>query len=156
MTTQHSTIADHHPGPAILAQRRSASGESDAISLRLLKNSFSGFLGAILLATAGCSTVYDDRYDFKDGWREGEVLEIGSASAIRSPQFSDCRAEAKPEQIAKGKFVLVAFNHMRHVQRRVAPVPTGSDLKRGEMVYVNVNDCDAPLALRMRGTPVTR
>ena len=112
---------------------------------------------ATLLATTGCSTVYERQLRFSDGWREGDVLEVGSASTIKSPQFSDCReATISPQAAANGKFVLVAFRYMSRIERRVVPLPIESNFATGEMVYVNVADCSLPLMPRFRGWRVSR
>jgi len=116
-----------------------------------------GLLAATLLVTASCSTVYERQLRFSDGWREGDVLEVGPSSTIKSPQFSDCReAPLSPQAAANDKFVLVAFQYMSRIEGRVVPLPVESSFTTGEMVYVNVADCSLPLMPRFRGWRVSR
>ena len=100
---------------------------------------------AVLLASAvaaGCSTVYAGKYNFADGWREGEIESIGAAASIATPQFSDCRLSLTAEQLGASPFALVKYKRLGRTQRRVVPlVKDVAQFKPGDLVYMDVNNC---------------
>ncbi|MDI1268056.1 MAG: hypothetical protein PSV40_03000 [Polaromonas sp.] len=99
-------------------------------------------------ALAGCATVYEGKYDFADGWREAKVIQIGHASEIPTPQFSDCRDAALPQQLATDKFVVLSYRHLNRPRKRVVPLRPSSGVRVDELVYMNVTDCDRSLEPR--------
>lgn len=105
-------------------------------------------LGLTVFILAGCTTVYEGKYDFNDGWREAEVMEIAGASEIKKPQFSDCRESAMPEQLAAGRFAVLAYKRMGRKRVHVVPLKPGETFRPGDLVYTNVTGCDTPLTLR--------
>lgn len=98
---------------------------------------------------AGCSTVYEGKYNFADGWREGEIESIGAAASIATPQFSDCRESMSADQLRASPFALVKFERLGRTQRRVVPL-TGdaAQLRPGDPVYIDVNSCEVSLVRR--------
>lgn len=65
------------------------------------------------LVLPGCAaTVYEGKYDWSDGWRSAEVVEIASASEMERPRFYDCVRRASPEQLATTKFAVVVQIHV--------------------------------------------
>lgn len=109
--------------------------------------SAAGFAAFIL---AGCTTVYEGKYDFSDGWREAEVMEIAGASEIRKPQFSDCRESATPQQLSTGQFAVLSYKRMGRKRAHVALLKPSEAFHPGDLVYVNVSSCDTPLVSRGR------
>ena len=111
-----------------------------------------GMAAAVLLAsmvTAGCSTIYADKYNFADGWREGEIESTGSAASIATPQFSDCRLTLPQDQVRNGQFALVKFKYLGRNQRRGVPLAGDAPAFRsGERVYLNVRNCALSLVKR--------
>lgn len=105
-------------------------------------------LGAALvaaLAGTGCAFTYEGRYDWQQGWREAQVVKIGNAAALGERQFSDCRYEA---EAAQGKFVMLSYLQMGHMRHRVVPLHEGEAYHAGDLVYMNVKNCDTPLVAR--------
>lgn len=78
------------------------------------------------------------------GWREAEVLQIGTASEINKPQFSECRDKVSSQQLASGKFALVSYSHMTRKRRRVVPMQPGASFQPGDAAYMNVASCSVP------------
>ncbi|MBX3587457.1 MAG: hypothetical protein KIS62_00525 [Ramlibacter sp.] len=107
---------------------------------------------AVLLASAvaaGCSTVYAGKYNFADGWREGEIESIGAAASIATPQFSDCRTSMSAEQLRASTFALVKFERLGRTQRRVVPLTADTaQLRPGDPVYMDVSNCAVLLVRR--------
>lgn len=103
-------------------------------------------LGIITLS--GCTTLYEGKYAFEDGWREAVIQKIGSASEIATPQFSDCRENLSPQQVSATRFALVAYRRMGRMQRNVVPLRANDTPMAGQTVYMNVADCNAPLMHR--------
>ena len=105
-------------------------------------------LGLTVFILAGCSAVYEGKYDFNDGWREAEVMEIAGASEIKKLQFSDCRDSATPEQLATGRFAVLAYKRMGRTRAHVVPLKPSETFRPGDLVYTNVTSCDTPLVPR--------
>lgn len=107
--------------------------------------------GLLAIAVTGCASVYEGKYDWKEGWREGTVVQIGTASELGKPQFSDCREKLPAQQVASGQFASVSYSHMTRKRRRVTPLQAGESFRPGEEVYVNVSSCTAPLVHQAAG-----
>lgn len=95
----------------------------------------------VLLAATGCTTLYEGKYDFSEGWREAQVILIAPASQIASPQFSDCRQKFPTQQDANTSFVLLSYKHLGRARKRAVQLPQGLDLQAGELVYMDVTSC---------------
>lgn len=106
--------------------------------------------GFPIVTLTGCTTIYEGKYDFSDGWREAQVIQIGPAAEIATPQFSDCRKTALPQQLAMGKFVVLSYRHLSRPRKRVVPLRPGDSFHLQEFVYMNVTNCDEPLIPRSK------
>lgn len=104
-------------------------------------------LGVVTLS--GCATIYEGKYAFEDGWREAVIQKIGSASEIATPQFSDCRENMTQQQLGVSQFALVSYRRMGRLQRSAVPLRKSVSPIAGQVVYVNVTDCDARLVSRI-------
>ncbi|MGE3345905.1 MAG: hypothetical protein AB7I35_00570 [Ramlibacter sp.] len=113
----------------------------------MFKNSVGASLIAALSAT-GCALVYEGKYDWYDGWREAHVLQIGSAAEIEKPQFSDCREQMTPQQLATGQFAVLSYMRMTRKRHRVVPLQAGRSIAVGDQVYMQITSCDGPLVPR--------
>gem|GEM_PF-1495204 len=109
-----------------------------------------GLAATVLMlgALQGCTTVYEGRYDWQDGWREAQVLQVASAYGIKHERFSDCRATVSPEERASSRFAVLLYMHMARSRHRVVPLPTGDTFAKGEFVYMNLRSCHTPLVRR--------
>ncbi len=113
----------------------------------MFKNSVGASLIAALSAT-GCAMVYEEKYDWYDGWREAQVLQIGSAAEIEKPQFSDCREKMTPQQLAISQFAVLSYVRMTRKRHRVVPLQAGQSVAVGDQVYMQITSCDGPLVPR--------
>ena len=98
------------------------------------------------LATA-CTTPYEGRYDFYDAWRKGKVIEVGTAQSLGRSSPRDCRKDATP-RAADTRYAYVQYRGISRPTSRIVPIGADSNLKAGDLVYVKVDDCNAPVPLR--------
>ncbi len=112
-------------------------------------NMYTKTIAALLLAsTAGCSTVYEGKYEFSEGWREARVIQIAPASQIERPEFFDCIRRASPQERATESFIVLSYRRMGKTAKRAAPLSANSQLRVGDAVYVNASGCDGPVVKR--------
>ena len=98
-------------------------------------------------ATVGCTTPYEGRYDFYDAWRKGKVVEVGTAQGLDRSSPRDCRKDATP-RAADTRYAYVQYRGVSRPTSRIVPLGADSNLKAGDLVYVKVDDCNAPVPLR--------
>lgn len=104
--------------------------------------------GLSIFGLSGCTTVYEGKYDFSEGWREAKVVQIERASEIAKPQFSDCRATTSQSHLASDKFIVLSYKHLNRPRKRVIPFGSNDGARVGDRVYMNVTDCNSPLIPR--------
>ena len=95
----------------------------------------------VAVALAGCSTpVYENRLAWKDGWRKGVVVQVGSDELLKSRYEGQCPITAKHPSIES--LAVVRWKDSRRVRSRVAPLPSQTSIQVGSAVYVNVYSCE--------------
>ncbi|MCB1930750.1 MAG: hypothetical protein KDH17_22325 [Rhodocyclaceae bacterium] len=105
-------------------------------------------LPAMLSLVAGCAAVsFDGRYAVADGWRKGRVQETEGESRLAAKVADDCR-KATDRAEASPIYATIRFEGSDHFRLRTVPLPVGEDWKKGDLVYLNVLDCKAPLHRR--------
>lgn len=100
---------------------------------------------AMLLLSGCASAVYDEKYSWADGWREGKVNHFVWGDKAVQKYESTCKGmQAEPTD----RFAVVI--HRNHNQPRWSTVklPTNTTIKVGDNVYVNVLNCREPLIAR--------
>ena len=105
------------------------------------------YLLGIGAATAACTTPYEGRYDFYDAWRKGKIVEVGTARNLRRSSQTDCREDGVP-RAADTRYAYVQHRGVSRLTSRIVPLDADSTLKAGDLVYVKVDDCNAPVPLR--------
>lgn len=113
--------------------------------------SMTAVLVAAILSSGCAATVYDGKYEWNEGWRAAEVVEVATASEMERPRFYDCVRQATPEQLATTKFVVVKYRSMSRTQRRAVPLAEGQTLRAGDPVLVRADKCDAAVARQRAG-----
>lgn len=98
-------------------------------------------VGSMIVVLAGRATVYGGAYDWQEGWRKAEVLQVVLASEMDRPGFYECVREAQPHQRASTRFAVVRYREMSRTRRRAVPLQPGSTVREGDAVYVRVTDC---------------
>ena len=104
-------------------------------------------LGVALLLT-GCTTLYDGKYDFREGWREARVNQIAAASQIQRPDFFKCIRNATPQQRGSQSFAVLSYRRFGKTVLTAMPLSSASKLQVRDSVYVNLSSCDAPIVQR--------
>lgn len=104
-------------------------------------------LAIMALGLSGCAAFGEkgSRTPFSDGWRRGEVLELGTAQELRRTSYRDCRNEGTPPS-PETRYAYVQYLWNSQPQWIVAPMAVGADFKPGDFVYVKVGDCTATIA----------
>lgn len=100
-------------------------------------------LAALLAAGlfSGCANnpVYEDRFPWEAGWREGAVEAVGENDELRHTYAQRCKIEAAQDSTAR--FARIRYTQMGKAKRQTVTVPKGSALQVGDLVYVKVFDC---------------
>ena len=107
----------------------------------------SSSIGLVLLLT-GCTTLYEGKYDFREGWREARVSQIAAASQIQRPDFLECIRKATPQQRDGKPFVVLSYKRFGRTAKRAVPQPSTSQVRIGDSVYVNLSSCEGPIVQR--------
>lgn len=93
---------------------------------------------SVVALLSGCAAVYEGRYDFRDGWRKGEVDAILSWADVQRERLPQCR---RPAAAADDVWVVIRYIRSGHLTKFAAPAPNGS-FRVAEAVYVNPGrDC---------------
>ena len=92
---------------------------------------------ALCISAAACSAVYDGRYDYRAGWREGVVTEIGEAATLDARVVRDCSISGANARVAVVRYKVHASRAPSH-----GIFLRGADsLGVGDNVYVNPRTC---------------
>ena len=98
------------------------------------------------VALSGCTTPYEGKYDFYEGWRNAKVVQLVGANEFTKYDYADCRKTASPEQLAIDRFAAVSYRGGRHHRTRIVAFAAGAALNVGDAVYVNPGRCLAAVA----------
>ncbi len=112
-----------------------------------MKTSIRGLRGVlygagVVVLLQGCTTLYEGKYDYRDGWRKARVVQVAPASQIQRPDFFRCIRNATPEQRERQLFAVVTFRGYEKSVKRAVQVAPSVHLEVGETVYVNPSSCD--------------
>lgn len=98
--------------------------------------------GSLILLTA-CSTVYEGRYDFADGWREATVAAVLSQDQLERQRVTRCKGAATQ---ARDAWFVVRYVRSGHFTTFAVPAPAGR-FSVDQKVYVNPGrDCANAIA----------
>lgn len=112
-------------------------------SIRSLRGVLYG--AGVVVLLQGCTTLYEGKYDYRDGWRKARVVQVAPASQIQRPDFFRCIRNATPEQRERQLFAVVTFRGYEKSVKRAVQVAPSVHLEVGETVYVNPSSCDGPV-----------
>jgi len=104
----------------------------------------------LALLASGCTSMDTDTYGRKEGWRRARVVEVGGIDSPMKTLQTDCRSELGPNP-PYTRFAVVSYNvrgSPRHKARRISAVPNELNLQADDLVYVNIQNCLAPLRKR--------
>lgn len=95
------------------------------------------------VVVSACSTIEEDKYSFRQGWRQAQVRAIVQKATVVPYVDKDCRLDLGPDatflNYAVASYSVGGRQSLR--LRRVVAVPKEMDLKVREWIYVNVTDC---------------
>ncbi len=100
---------------------------------------FSVLLAAGLISGCASNPVYEGRFPWEAGWREGAVSGIGEDDEFRRKYAQRCKAEAA--QPSSVRFATIRWTQMGKPKWQTVTVPKDSSLKVGDLVYVKILDC---------------
>ena len=96
----------------------------------------------------GCSTLFDGKYDFREGWRRGKVERIVSGEDLQRPRYWRCTRRSSPEELAGHQYVILTYDQVPYrVRRHLVVLPPDLDLHPGQPVYVNAFTCQDAIAV---------
>lgn len=106
----------------------------------------SGILVMVISAgLTGCADFYRQHRDFQDGWRTGEIVEIGRATEIRRSGRTDCRKTASPNELALNRFATLADRSTGQRHAHIVILDPETPLEMGDIVSTNVVKCGTPI-----------
>ena len=100
---------------------------------------------AVLLLSA-CSTVYEQRYDFHDGWRKARVQEVGPFNKFAKNYGYTCRQA--PETIEGKQGAIVGYSGGGRWRSQLMLLPEKETVKEGDLVYAKILKCEEPMVPR--------
>ena len=115
------------------------------IDTRASKGTIVVAIAAFASLLSGCATLYEGKYDYRDGWRKARVVQVAPASQIQRPDFFRCIRNATPEQRERQLFAVVSFRGYEKSVKRAVQVAPSVHIEVGETVYVNPASCNGPV-----------
>ena len=97
---------------------------------------------ALAILATGCTTLYEGKYDFREGWREGVVLEVALGDRLTRGATKDCRKNMPAEISRKTVFARVSYMLSRTRLAVILPVPPQARFSPGDTVDLNVRACE--------------
>ena len=105
-----------------------------------------GILGvAVSTGLLGCAGFYQQHRDFQDGWRTGEIVEIGSASEIQRGGRTDCRKTASSDELALRRFAILVDRSTGRLHAHIVMLDPSVSVALGDIVSTNVVKCGTPI-----------
>jgi hypothetical protein len=106
----------------------------------------SGILGAAIgVVLSGCADFYQQYRDFQNGWRTGEIVEIGRANEIRRGGRTDCRKTASPDELALNRFAILVDRSTGQRHAHIVMLDPATSLQLGDIISTNVVRCGTPI-----------
>lgn len=107
-----------------------------------------GALACVLGMLSGCSTVYEGRYAFNEGWRKAQIEEVGTAQGLFGIAASDCRNAITSDQFAARLFARLSYADFGHLRRRIVLLPSEPRFRAGDAVYFKLRSCTGDVAFQ--------
>ncbi|KPU89551.1 hypothetical protein APR51_29690 [Variovorax paradoxus] len=99
----------------------------------------------VSIGLSGCAGFYQRFRDFQNGWRTGEIVEIGRATEIRRSGRTDCRKTASPNELALNRFATLADRSTGQRHAHIVILDPETPLEMGDIVSTNVVKCGTPI-----------
>ncbi len=96
----------------------------------------------------GCANnIYEERYAWNDGWREGKVEAVGVGPELATEATKDCPTMDGTTQGSE-RYATIEYKKMGRSAWRTIPIPAESLWKNGDLLYFNLLNCNIPLQPR--------
>lgn len=102
----------------------------------------------VAMVASGCTTPYEGRYDFYEGWRKAEVKRIEPFEKLAPHQIPRCESAPSSRATSGTIWAIVRYRAGRRNREVAVPVTQSEDYKVGELVYVNVSECSREVQRR--------
>ncbi len=96
--------------------------------------------GCLAILLAGCATIYEGKYDYDLGWREGRIQVLGTSESLPGRWPPICNNAGVSRPAADSNVAGVAYRQMQMPRRLTVVVPDAT-FKIGDLVYLNKFDC---------------
>lgn len=107
-----------------------------------------GILGvAVSIGLSGCAGLYQQHRDFQNGWRTGEIVEIGRATEIQRSGRTDCRKTAGPGELGQNRFAILVDRSTGQRHAHIVMLDPAISLEVGDIVSTNVVRCGTPIRI---------
>lgn len=106
-------------------------------------------VGGGAVFAAGCTTLYEGRYDFSEGWRKAEVVRIEPFEKLSAYEVPRCRAGPPSAAGTGATWAVVRYRAGRRSRNAAIPLSPSDAFKVGELVYANVSDCSREIRHRI-------
>lgn len=100
------------------------------------------------LATA-CSTLYEGKYDYSDGWRAAIVEQLSTQRDGLSFLIQDDHPERVTPTV-DNTFALVTYRVLKGKRKRIVKIPALAPVQTGDTVYINIRDTTLEAVLPTR------
>ena len=97
--------------------------------------------GIVAVATAGCTTPYEGRYDFYEGWRKAEVTRLDVFENLAPHLIPRCESALSSKATAGSSWAVVRYKAGRRSREVAVAVAAVDNYEVGELVYVNLSAC---------------
>ena len=96
----------------------------------------------VLILLSGCAEFLAAREQRAQGWREARVVQIDAGALIERSSEWDCRKGVTPDAAATRGYVVYQYRGVSNSRwHRIAPLPDNVQLKVGDLVDVNIENC---------------
>jgi hypothetical protein len=109
-------------------------------------------LGIVAVPLSGCASQSTLAQWEAAGWRTGWVHQIVEGKNLRNTQELVCVSALSPDRIASSRFAVVWYSYPLGARRRqslTVLVPDLLELKVGDMVQINILDCEKTISRKM-------
>lgn len=109
-------------------------------------------IAVLVVSAAGCTTPYEGRYDFYEGWRKAEVVRIERFEKLQPYEIPRCRSAPLTQAGEGSTWAVVRYRAGRRSRHVAVPLKAADDFKVGELVYANVSECTRDIRKRAEAT----
>lgn len=101
---------------------------------------------ALTVAGALSACAFNDPAEqrFREGWRNGEVVEVVRAAELSRPGFYTCTRTMSEEQLRTRNVAVVKYRRMGKAATHAVVLDEPHQVAVGARVYINIGACTMP------------